>query len=184
MRLIMMGTGPFAVPTFQQLYEARHDVALLVTKPLRSHRGKEVEPASPMRDIAQEHATPIFDPENINTPEAQKRLVAIGGRPAGGLRLWADPGPGNPCHGPAGRDQLHGSLLPKYRGAAPINWAIYNGETETGVTVIHMTPQGRRRALHRPGAVRRSAPTKQRSNWNRGWPRRAAGWCGGRSTRW
>ena len=52
MRLIMMGTGPFAVPTFQALYATHHAVAALVTAPLRVHRGKEVAPASPMRDIA------------------------------------------------------------------------------------------------------------------------------------
>ena len=80
MRLIMMGTGPFAVPTFQQLYEARHDVALLVTKPLRSHRGKEVQPVRRnARDVAHEHATPIYEPESVNTPEAQQRLTEAGG---------------------------------------------------------------------------------------------------------
>jgi len=141
MRLIMMGTGPFAVPTFQQLYEARHDVALLVSRPLRSHRGKEVEPASAMRDIAHEHATPIYDPESINSPEAQERLADT----AADLMVVCDYGqilaPETLAAARLGGINLHGSLLPKYRGAAPINWALYHGETETGVTVIHMTPQ-------------------------------------------
>jgi len=137
----MMGTGPFAVPTFQQLYEARHDVALLVTKPLRIHRGKDVAPVSAMRDIAHEHATPIFDPESVNTPEAQDRLRKAGAD----LLVVCDYGqilaPETLAAARLGGINLHGSLLPKYRGAAPINWAIYNGEVETGVTVIHMTPQ-------------------------------------------
>ena len=141
MRLIMMGTGPFAVPTFQQLYEARHDVALLVTRPLRSHRGKEVEPASAMRDIAHEHATPIYDPENINTAEAQQYLSGVGAD----LLVVCDYGqilaPQTLSTARLGGINLHGSLLPKYRGAAPINWALLNGDTETGVTVIHMTPK-------------------------------------------
>jgi methionyl-tRNA formyltransferase len=141
MRLIMMGTGPFAVPTFRELYAARHDVALLVTKPLRSHRGKEVEPASTMRNVAREHGTPIFDPESVNTPEAQRRLREV----AADLMVVCDYGqilaPQTLAAARLGGINLHGSLLPKYRGAAPINWAIYNGETETGVTVIHMTPQ-------------------------------------------
>ncbi len=141
MRLIMMGTGPFAVPTFQQLYEARHDVALLVTKPLRSHHGKEVAPASAMRDIAHEHATPIYDPESINTPEAQERLKEL----RVDLLVVCDYGqilgPETLATARLGGINLHGSLLPKYRGAAPINWALYHGETETGVTVIHMTPR-------------------------------------------
>ena len=141
MRLIMMGTGPFAVPTFQQLYDARHDVALLVTRPLRSHRGKEVEPVSAMRGMAREHGTPIFDPESINTPEAQRRLAEVGAD----LMIVCDYGqilaPATLATARLGGINLHGSLLPKYRGAAPINWALYNGETETGVTVIHMTPK-------------------------------------------
>ncbi len=140
MRLIMMGTGPFAVPTFQQLYEARHDVALLVTRPLRSHRGREVEPASRMREIAQEHATPIYDPENVNTPEAQQCLTGVGAD----LLVVCDYGqilaPETLAAARLGGINLHGSLLPKYRGAAPINWALLNGDTETGVTVIHMSP--------------------------------------------
>jgi methionyl-tRNA formyltransferase len=141
MRLIMMGTGPFAVPTFQQLFEARHDIALLVTRPLRSHRGKDVEPASAMRDIAHEHGTPIYDPESVNAPEAQTRLAGAGAE----LLVVCDYGqillPATLSTARLGGINLHGSLLPKYRGAAPINWALLNGDTETGVTVIHMTPK-------------------------------------------
>jgi methionyl-tRNA formyltransferase len=136
-----MGTGPFAVPAFQQLYEARHDVALLVTRPLRSHRGKEVEPASAMRDIAHQHATPIFDPEDINAPDARQRLSGVGAD----LLVVCDYGqvlaPETLSTARLGGINLHGSLLPKYRGAAPIHWALLNGDTETGVTVIHMTPK-------------------------------------------
>ncbi|MGO9114766.1 MAG: methionyl-tRNA formyltransferase [Thermoguttaceae bacterium] len=141
MRLIMMGTGPFAVPTFQQLYEARHDVALLVTRPLRSHRGKEIEPASAMRNISRGHATPIYDPEDINTPEVQQHLSDVGAD----LLVVCDYGqilaPQTLSTARLGGINLHGSLLPKYRGAAPINWALLNGDAQTGVTVIHMTPR-------------------------------------------
>jgi methionyl-tRNA formyltransferase len=137
----MMGTGPFAVPTYQQLYEARHDVVLLVSKPLRTHHGKELAPASAMRDIAHEHGTPIYDPESINTPEAQERLKEA----RADLLVVCDYGqilgPETLATARLGGINLHGSLLPKYRGAAPINWALYHGETETGVTVIHMTPR-------------------------------------------
>ncbi len=141
MRIVMMGTGPFAVPTFQQLYEARHDVALLVTRPLRSHRGKDIEPVSAMRDIAHEHSTPIYDPEDINSPEAGQRLREAGAD----LLVVCDYGqilaPETLAAARLGGINLHGSLLPKYRGAAPINWALFNGEMQTGVTVIHMTPR-------------------------------------------
>jgi methionyl-tRNA formyltransferase len=141
MQIIMMGTGPYAVPTFRALYETRHRIVALATGPLRTHRGKPVEPISSIREIAQSHGTPIFDPEDINTPEAQARLAAYGAD----LLVVCDYGQilapatlGTARHGGV---NLHASLLPKYRGAAPINWAIYNGETETGVTVIHITPQ-------------------------------------------
>jgi len=137
----MMGTGPFAVPTFQQLFEARHDVALLVTRPFRSQRVREVEPASAMRDIAHEHATPIYDPESVNTAEGQQHLTDIGAD----LLVVCDYGqilaPETLATACLGGINLHASLLPKYRGAAPVNWALFNGETQTGVTVIHMTPK-------------------------------------------
>jgi len=137
----MMGTGPFAVPTFQQLFEARHDVAILVTRPQRNHRGKVVEPVSAMRDMAHEHATPIYVPDSINAVDAQQRLAEIGAD----LLVVCDFGqilaPETLATACLGGINLHASLLPKYRGAAPINWALFNGETETGVTVIHMTPK-------------------------------------------
>ena len=140
LRLVMMGTGPFAAPTFRALYATRHLVAALVTKPVRSARAKDEPPASPLRAIAAEHGTPILDPVSINTPEAHEALRRL----APDLFVVADYGQILSSEtlriARLGGVNLHGSLLPKYRGAAPINWAIYRGETETGVTVIHMTP--------------------------------------------
>jgi methionyl-tRNA formyltransferase len=137
----MLGTGPFAVPTFCAFYETRHAVAALVTAPLRTHRGKPVAPISSIREIARQHGTPIFDPENINVPEWQSRLASLGAD----LLVVCDYGqilaPASLAVARHGGVNLHASLLPKYRGAAPINWAIYHGDRETGVTVIHMTPQ-------------------------------------------
>jgi methionyl-tRNA formyltransferase len=141
MRLAMMGTGPFAVPAFRRLFETRHDMAALVTAPLRSARGKQIAPISDIRDIAHEHQTPILDPEDINAPQAQTQLAEL----AADLFVVCDYGQilsaGSLAAARLGGINLHASLLPKYRGAAPINWAIYHGETETGVTVIHMTPR-------------------------------------------
>ena len=73
---------------------------------------------------------------------------------------------------------LHASLLPKYRGAAPINWALYHGDTETGVTVIHMTPKVDAGPCVPGRHGWRSGPTKRPPSWNCGWPRPAPGWCG------
>lgn len=141
MRLIMMGTGPFAVPTFRALLHSRHEVPLLVTRPSRPARGRRNKTINPMREVAQERSLPIFEPESINTDPARAELA----RYEPDLFVVADYGqilkPATLAVAQLGGINLHGSLLPKYRGAAPINWAIYHGETETGVTVIHMTPQ-------------------------------------------
>lgn len=137
----MLGTGPFAAPTFAALFGTRHEVAALVTKPPREAKSRSSLPPNRMRQIAAEHGTPIFDPEDINAEEARQWLKEL--RPH--LLVVADYGkllsPQTLAVAPLGGINLHGSLLPKYRGAAPINWAIYHGETETGVTVIHMTPR-------------------------------------------
>jgi methionyl-tRNA formyltransferase len=141
MRLIMMGTGPFAVPTFKRLLDSKHDVPLLVTRPPRPMHGKTQADVNPMRELAQERGLPVFEPESINTDEARAELA----RHQAELFVVCDYGqilkPETLAIARLGGINLHASLLPKYRGAAPINWAIYNGDLETGVTVIHMTPK-------------------------------------------
>lgn len=143
MRLIMMGTGPFAEPTFRLMLKTGHEMAALVTAPIRPRHGKcpLSAPVSGMRDLAHEHAVEIFDPEDINDPAARERLAVYGAD----LFIVCDYGQILSAETLAtarlGGINLHGSLLPKYRGAAPINWALYNGETQTGVTVIRMTPR-------------------------------------------
>jgi len=137
----MMGTGPFAVPTLRVLCKSDHTVAALVTAPMRFRRGRRLVPVSPIRDIAHEHGTPIFDPQDVNAPQSLARLTEY----RADLLVVCDYGQILSAQTLAsarlGGVNLHGSLLPKYRGAAPVNWAIYHGETETGVTVIHMTPK-------------------------------------------
>ncbi len=140
MRLVMMGTGPFAVPTFQGLYETHHTIVALVTAPLKQRRGKIIA-VSPMRDVAHEHGTEIFDPEDVNSEQSQAVLAGYGPD----LLVVCDYGqilsPSTLATARLGGINLHASILPKYRGAAPINWAIHHGEAETGVSVIHMTPR-------------------------------------------
>ncbi len=141
MRLIMMGTGPFASPTFRGIFDTHHEVLMLVTGPLRPRPGKRAAPVTPMRDLAHEHNVPIFDPEDVNTPESQARLAAA----EADILVVCDYGQilslTTLATARFGGINLHASLLPKYRGAAPINWALYHGEAETGATVIHMTPK-------------------------------------------
>jgi methionyl-tRNA formyltransferase len=141
MRILMLGTGPFAVPTFRWLLDSGHEVPALVTRPPRAGRGGKVEPAGPMQQVAAERGLPVLAPESINSPQAHAALREL--RPE--LLVVCDYGQILSSEtlslAPLGGINLHGSLLPKYRGAAPIQWAIYHGETETGVSVIHMTPR-------------------------------------------
>lgn len=141
MRLIMMGTGPFAAPTFRRLCDTDHAVVALVTGPLRPGRSRRPVPIGPMREIAGECGTPIFDPEDVNSAESRDRLTEYDAD----LMVVCDYGQILSADTLAttrlGGINIHGSLLPKYRGAAPVNWAIWNGDIETGVSIIHMTPK-------------------------------------------
>lgn len=141
MRIVMMGTGNFAVPTFRELIASRHQVLLLVTQPLRGGRRGKPPPPTPIRLLAQEHEIRIFDPEKINTPGARAEIAALEpelfvvadyGQILGG-KLLAIP--------PRGSINVHGSLLPQYRGAAPVQMAIYEGKTKTGVCIIDVAKE-------------------------------------------
>jgi methionyl-tRNA formyltransferase len=138
MRIIMMGTGGFAVPSFQALLDSQHDVLALVTQPLRE---RSPNAHAPMRAVAEARGVSILDPLVVNEANARATLAAF----SPDLFVVADYGqilsPETLAIARYGGVNLHGSLLPKYRGAAPINWAIYHGDTETGVTTIWMSPQ-------------------------------------------
>ena len=137
----MLGTGPFAVPTFLSLLESRHEVAAVVTRPERSSPGRRANQPHPMRQAAEVRGVPVLAPDDVNADDAVRALSDI--RPD--LLVVCDFGqilsPRVLATAPLGGINLHGSLLPKYRGAAPVNWAIFHGETETGVTAFHVTPR-------------------------------------------
>jgi methionyl-tRNA formyltransferase len=139
MRLLMMGTGPFAVPTFQWLLSSEHEIAALVTRPVSAPAGRRKGPANPMRDTAEAHGVAVLDPQDVNAAESRQQLAEL----AADLLVACDYGQILSAETlsilPKGGINLHASLLPEYRGAAPINWAILDGKQETGVTVIHMT---------------------------------------------
>jgi methionyl-tRNA formyltransferase len=136
MRLIMLGTGPFAVPTLRALAASQHDVALVVTRP---PRGRDPQ-ASPLQRAGEALDLNIWSPDTVNRPDAQQRLASL----TADLLVVCDYGeilkPATLATARLGGVNLHGSLLPKYRGAAPVQWAILQGETETGNSVIQMTP--------------------------------------------
>ena len=141
MRLIMFGTGPFAVPTFESLLNSDHEVLALVTRPIADSGKRRKTSENPSRDAGEKAELLILDPADVNQPQSVAQLKEL----EADLFVVCDFGQilSNECLGAAklGGINLHGSLLPKYRGAAPINWAIYNGEPTTGITIIHMTPK-------------------------------------------
>jgi methionyl-tRNA formyltransferase len=142
MRIVMMGTGLFAEPTFEALLAVVHPVVGLVTQPDRERghiRASTRQTGRGLKEIALAHSVPVYQPESINTPEgiAQLRewrpellVVAAYGQILSRDVLAVTP---------QGGINVHASLLPKYRGAAPIAWAIYQGETQVGVTIIRMS---------------------------------------------
>jgi methionyl-tRNA formyltransferase len=142
MRIVMMGTGTFAEPTFQALLQSSHQMVGLVTQPDRpvgQERGSTRQIGLGMTTIAREHFISVFQPESINTPEGIEGLRAFNPDllvvAAYGQILSKDV-LSVPAHSGI---NVHASLLPKYRGAAPVAWAIYHGETRTGVTIIRMS---------------------------------------------
>lgn len=140
MRIVMMGTGRFAEPTFEALLRSRHTVAGLVANPDRPS-GREREMVRTIKKIAVAHGVPVFQPEKINTPEAIAGLKAFAPDSLVVAAYGQILSPEVLAVAPHGGINVHASLLPKYRGAAPVPWAIYHGETCTGVTIIRMSPQ-------------------------------------------
>jgi methionyl-tRNA formyltransferase len=138
MRVIFLGTPKFAVPTLAALISAGHDVICVVTQPDRPRgRGRQLTP-SPVKEAALRHALPVYQPERVRRPEAVAALAAL--HPdamvvVGYGQIVPQSVIDIPAHGII---NVHGSLLPKYRGAGPVQWAIANGETRTGVTTMRI----------------------------------------------
>jgi methionyl-tRNA formyltransferase len=142
MRLVMMGTGTFAEPTLKALLAGPHPVVGLVTQPDRPaghERGSTRQTGHGMAAIAREHRIAVFQPDSVNTPAGVAGVEAL--QPdllvvAAYGQILSNDVLAIPLHGGI---NVHASLLPKYRGAAPVAWAIYHGETRTGVTIIKMS---------------------------------------------
>ena len=139
MRIVMFGTGPFAVPTFESLLASDHEVSVLFTRPIADSGNRRKSAANPTRDLAQAKGLTIHEPMDVNASESIALLKDL----QADLFVVCDYGQilSRECLGLASKGgiNLHGSLLPKYRGAAPINWCLYNGDAVTGITIIHMT---------------------------------------------
>ena len=138
MRIVFMGTPEFAVPSLRQLIADGHEIVCVLTQPDKpKNRGMKLMP-SPVKVVAMEHQIEVYQPVTLKSGEALERLSAL--KPE--LIVVAAYGkilPKEILDLPRlGCINVHSSLLPRYRGAAPINWAILNGETETGVTIMYM----------------------------------------------
>lgn len=136
MRLVYLGTPAFAVPTLERVVEAGHRVLDVVTQPDRPKGRGGKTAASPVKEAALRRNLPVYQPERIRRPEAVAHLAALAPDAmvvVGFGQIIPQSVIDIPPHGII---NVHASLLPKYRGAAPIQWAIANGETTTGVTTM------------------------------------------------
>ncbi|HEX8735945.1 MAG TPA: methionyl-tRNA formyltransferase [Pyrinomonadaceae bacterium] len=138
MKIVFMGTPQAAVPTLERILRDNHEIVAVYTQPDRpAGRGNKLT-ASPVKEFAAQNNLPIYQPTKIKTPEALElfkshaadvAVVVAYGRILPETFLQAFP---------KGAINVHFSLLPKYRGAAPVNWAIVNGEKTTGITTMQM----------------------------------------------
>lgn len=138
MRILFMGTPDFAVPSLEALVNAGHEICGVFTQPDKpKNRGMKLQ-APPVKEFALAHDIPVFQPETVKDGTAMEiirelapELIAVA---AYGRILPVD----ILDYPPFGCINVHSSLLPKYRGSAPIHWAILNGDSESGVTIMHM----------------------------------------------
>ncbi|HOW98192.1 MAG TPA: methionyl-tRNA formyltransferase [Kiritimatiellia bacterium] len=140
MRILFMGSGSVACPALRELAARREDaVVAVVTQPDRPSGRRRELTACPAKSLALSLGLPVREPEKVGDPSEVDALKAL----APDLIVVADYGqflrPALLALPAKGAINIHPSLLPKYRGAAPIQWAVANGETEAGVTILHVT---------------------------------------------
>lgn len=140
MRIVFMGTPQAAVPTLRRCVDDGHELVAVWTQPDRpSGRGNKVS-FSPVKEFALSRSIPVYQPQKIKIPET-KQLFASHDADVAVVVAYGRILPEEFLRAPArGCINVHFSLLPKYRGAAPANWAIVNGDKETGVTTMFMEP--------------------------------------------
>ena len=137
-RIVFMGTPAFAVPSLKALLDRGENVVCVVTQPDRPKgRGRKIM-MPPVKELALKASIPVLQPESIRGGEFLAELRQYHPDIIG-LTAYGNILPENIINlPPLGTINVHGSLLPKYRGAAPIQWALINGETETGITIMQM----------------------------------------------
>ena len=140
MNLIFMGTPEFAVPSLNALIAAGHNIHAVFTQPDKPVGRRQIITAPPIKVVAAQHQLTVYQPTVIRTENARAELESVfKAADVGVVAAYGRILPGWMLAAPRlGCVNVHSSLLPKYRGAAPINWAIVHGETETGVTIMQM----------------------------------------------
>ena len=136
MRIVFLGTPDFGIPALKRLQKEGHEILCVVTQPDRPQGRKMVLTPCAMKQAAQEAGLPVFSPEKINSEDSLAYLSSL----APDVMVTAAYGQilrrKILSMAPYGIVNIHGSLLPRYRGAAPIQWALIDGEKETGVTTM------------------------------------------------
>ena len=138
MRIVFMGTPDFAVPSLQALLDAGHEVCAVYTQPDKPQGRRQILTAPPVKELAVRHGIPVYQPKTLKSEEEQARLRALA------PTLIAVVAYGKLLPGavldipPRGCVNVHGSLLPRWRGAAPIQWTVIAGDKTAGVTTMRM----------------------------------------------
>ncbi|MFM7921084.1 MAG: methionyl-tRNA formyltransferase [Planctomycetaceae bacterium] len=139
MRVVLMGTGEFALPAFRAVLGSEHQVVAVVTQPDKSGRGHH-QHVNVVKSLGESAGVPVLQPERVNRPEVLEELRRF----CADVFLVASYGqilkPELLSIPRLGAFNLHGSLLPKYRGAAPVQYSIWEGERTTGVTIFQIEP--------------------------------------------
>jgi len=136
MNIVYLGSGEFGIPSLDALKASEHVLSLVVTQPAHpAGRGRKPQP-TPVAQWAAACAVPFVETDNVNAPELVARIAACRPDVLVVIAFGQKVGRGLVELPPQGAVNVHASLLPRYRGAAPINWAILRGESETGVSII------------------------------------------------
>ena len=138
MRIVFMGTPDFAVPSLQALIDAGHEVSAVYTQPDKPQGRKQILTAPPVKELALQYHIPVYQPATLKNEEEQEKLRAL----APEVIIVVAYGKLLPKAvldiPPRGCINVHGSLLPRWRGAAPIQWSVIAGDEKAGVTTMQM----------------------------------------------
>lgn len=138
MRILFMGTPDIAAASLQALLDAGHEVCGVFTREDKPVGRKQVLTAPPVKQLAARHGLPVFQPKTLRTGEAEAQIKALAPELIVVVAYGRILPPAILSIPPKGCINLHVSLLPKYRGAAPVQWAVLNGDAETGVSIMYL----------------------------------------------